>query len=56
MVFEIVCSSCGATLYVGTELKSAKNILRASNGRCKNCGVKLSTQDFTLEIIPIDRS
>lgn len=55
MVFEIVCSACGATLYLGTELKLAKDILRASNGCCKKCGRKLSTQDFTLDILTVDK-
>jgi len=51
MTFEIVCSGCGSSLYVGPDLKAAKDILKLYAGKCKGCGLPLSLQDFTIEVV-----
>ena len=50
MPFEIVCGSCGETLYWGMDLIPPREVLRAKRGICYNCGAKLSL-DFVLEVI-----
>ena len=50
MVLEIVCQVCGTILYSGFDLRSAKDVLKQYNGRCKNCGTLLSYQDFDIQI------
>lgn len=42
MPLEVVCDSCGSTLYWNMELKSPRDILKIHHGRCNKCGTKLS--------------
>jgi hypothetical protein len=53
LAFEIACAGCGASLYRGGDLKSARDLVRMANGRCHGCGQPLSSQDFTLEVLRI---
>lgn len=55
-MFEIICTACGAALYTGVDLKAARDVLRATNGRCKHCGTTLNVQDFTVEVLKIGQA
>jgi RNase P subunit RPR2 len=50
MPIEIICHSCGAVLYSGFDLKSPKEVVRATDNKCKACGHELSINDFSIEI------
>lgn len=50
MPFEIVCGVCGETLYLGMELRSAKEVVRATSFKCRVCGTLLSTKDSKIEV------
>jgi hypothetical protein len=50
---EIVCSGCGKVLYTGFDLKSPKDVIRATENKCSACGKNLSASDFTLEILKV---
>ncbi len=52
-MFEIVCGKCGATIYSGKDLRSAKDVLKVVGNRCRNCGATLSHQEFTLDVNPL---
>ena len=56
MTYEIACLSCGAPLYSGFDLRSPADVLKASEYRCKKCGVKLSPAKFEVEVKKIDGS
>ena len=47
MTYEIVCMSCGASLYSGFDLRSPGDILKAADYRCKKCGTKLASDWFS---------
>jgi predicted RNA-binding Zn-ribbon protein involved in translation (DUF1610 family) len=53
MPLEIVCSSCGKVLYTGFELRSPKDVIRASENKCSACGKSLSPSEFTVEVLKI---
>ncbi|MFQ6135344.1 MAG: hypothetical protein ACE5KU_05985 [Nitrososphaerales archaeon] len=50
MTFRIVCSECETPLYSGYDLKSARDILKITGGKCGKCGACLSPHDFTIEV------
>ncbi len=56
MTYEIVCMSCGTSLYSGFDLRSPGDVLKAVDYRCKKCGTKLSTDKFRVNIKKIDGS
>jgi hypothetical protein len=49
---EITCGSCGASLYNGYELKTAKEVLRTNQSKCRNCGKALSDHDYAIGVLP----
>ena len=51
---EIVCGRCGSVIKKIMSLKSVRDILRPSNGRCSICGNTLNTNEFTLNIQKIN--
>ncbi|MCD6511319.1 MAG: hypothetical protein J7K45_01825 [Thaumarchaeota archaeon] len=51
MVFEIVCPKCGEVVYSGSELKPLGKVLKEYDYSCPKCGVKLSSEDFEIEIV-----
>lgn len=53
MPLEIVCGGCGKVLYTGFDLKSPKDVIRANENRCSDCGRTLSSSDFSVEIIKV---
>ncbi|GBC74897.1 hypothetical protein HRbin06_00204 [archaeon HR06] len=46
----IVCNKCKTVLYLGFELKSPKDILKATEGRCRGCGSILNYNNVKLEV------
>lgn len=56
MTYEIACNSCGAPLYSGFDLRSPADVLKASDFRCRKCGVKLVVNKFVVEVRKIDGS
>ena len=53
MPLEIVCGGCGKVLYTGFDLKSPKDVIRASENKCTGCGNSLSPSDFTIEVTKV---
>jgi DNA-directed RNA polymerase subunit RPC12/RpoP len=56
LTYEIVCSSCGAPLYSGFDLRSPGDVLKAADYKCKKCGTRLSPTKFEVDIEKIDGS
>ncbi|MDG6910374.1 MAG: hypothetical protein JRN08_08400 [Nitrososphaerota archaeon] len=56
MTYEIACSSCGAPLYSGFDLRSPGDVLKAVDYQCKKCGMKLAPGKFQVEVRKIDGS
>lgn len=50
MTFKITCSNCKEQLYSGFDLKSARDILKLTSGKCKKCDTNLSPYDFKIEV------
>jgi transcription initiation factor TFIIIB Brf1 subunit/transcription initiation factor TFIIB len=46
---EIVCGKCGCIINKIINLKSIKDVLRSSNGRCNTCGIQLNPTEFTVK-------
>ena len=46
---EIVCGKCGCMINKMINLKSIKDVLRSSNGRCNTCGIQLNATEFTVK-------
>ncbi|RJS84362.1 hypothetical protein CW702_02570 [Candidatus Bathyarchaeota archaeon] len=47
---RVLCKGCGAILYEGMELKTPDEIIQAHNGKCPNCGRKLSLIPEKIEV------
>jgi hypothetical protein len=47
---EIVCGKCGSVINKIINLKSIKDILRPTSGRCKICGNALNPSEFTIDL------
>jgi hypothetical protein len=47
---EIVCGKCGSVMNKIISLKSIKDVLRPTNGRCKICGNALNPSEFTIDL------
>jgi glycyl-tRNA synthetase (class II) len=45
MSVEITCGKCGEKITNMKMLKSLKDVLKSSNGKCPSCGQKLSTSE-----------
>ena len=50
MSVEITCGKCGEKITNMKMLKSLKDVLKSSNGKCPSCGQKLSTSEFSLDV------
>ena len=53
MTLEILCNKFGYALYRGLELRSTRDILKSTDGKCNSCNSPLSSRDFELDISPI---
>ena len=47
---DVLCGKCGSVVYQMRILKSVKDALRATNGRCPVCGAALNPSDFTVAV------
>ena len=47
---EITCWKCGEKIKDKKMLKSLKDVLNPTNGKCPSCGQKLSTSEFSLDV------
>ncbi len=47
---DVVCKKCGSIIYTMRTLKSIRDVLRPSNGRCIVCGSILNPGDFTVSV------
>jgi len=47
---EFNCGKCGSIIKKMINLKSVKEILRPTNGRCNMCGIVLNSTDFTIKV------
>ena len=54
MLQRVVCSECSNILYEGDILKSPQDIVKKFDGRCPNCGRKLSFSTKNLSIYPFE--
>jgi len=50
MSVEITCGKCGEKITNMKMLKSLKDVLNHTNGKCPSCGQKLSTSEFSLDV------
>ena len=48
----VICHECGAILYEGEELKPPYEIIESYDGKCPNCGKKLSYMPKNAEVRP----
>jgi len=48
----VICDKCGAVLYEGKELKAPYEVGETYDGKCPNCGKKLSYTPKKVEIKP----
>ncbi|HEX2557008.1 MAG TPA: hypothetical protein VHK86_01680 [Nitrososphaera sp.] len=47
---DVVCGKCGSVVYQMRMLKSVKDALRGTNGRCPVCGAALNPADFAVSV------
>jgi len=50
MPLRVICQKCKSVLYDGKDLKPPYEIIQDYNGRCPNCGKKLSQMPIDFEI------
>ena len=50
MSVEITCGKCGEKIKDMKMLKSIKDVLNPTSGKCPFCGQKLSTSEFSLDV------
>ena len=50
MSVEITCGKCGEKIKDMKMLKSLKDVLNPTGGKCPFCGQKLSTSEFSLDV------
>jgi hypothetical protein len=56
MTLEVLCGGCGKVLYSGYDLRSPKEVVRASGGKCTGCGKPIIPSDFTLEVLKAEET
>jgi len=47
---DVLCGKCGSIVYQMRMLKSIKDTLRTTNGRCPVCGAALNPGDFAVAV------
>ena len=53
---RVICQKCGFTLYDGVELKPPDEIIQSHDGKCPNCGKKLSVIPKNVDVNPTDET
>jgi len=56
MPLQVICHKCGAILYEGIEIKAPNEIISDYDGKCPNCGRKLSDIPKKVEIKAVDEA
>jgi hypothetical protein len=49
---RVICDGCGQVLYEGAELRPPDEIIHQHEGKCPNCGKKLSLLPLGIEVKP----
>jgi hypothetical protein len=49
---QVNCQACKKNLYQGDDLKSPEEILQMYDGKCPNCGNKLSLTPQNVKVTP----
>jgi hypothetical protein len=52
---KVVCQECNCVLYEGDELKPPDEIIQKHDGKCPNCGRKLSLIPQNVEVRSVKR-
>jgi DNA-directed RNA polymerase subunit RPC12/RpoP len=52
----VICNKCGAILYDNIELKPPDEIVQSYDGKCPNCGKKLSFIPKRVQVKPLDET
>ena len=52
----MICHKCSAILYESIELKPPDEIIQSYDGKCPNCGKKLSYIPKNFEVKPVDET
>ncbi|NOJ29933.1 MAG: hypothetical protein DA328_07185 [Nitrososphaeraceae archaeon] len=47
-IIEIICGKCGSSVNKMINIKPIKEIVRQSNGKCRNCGTLLNPNEFSV--------
>lgn len=53
---QATCNQCGYLLYEGAELKPPDEILQKYEGKCPNCGKKLSLLPINIEVTSVKQT
>jgi len=53
---RVICQKCGFLLYDGLELKPPDEIIQSHDGKCPNCGKKLSFVPKNVEVKPAEET
>jgi predicted RNA-binding Zn-ribbon protein involved in translation (DUF1610 family) len=53
---RVICQKCGFLLYDGIELKPPDEIIQSHDGKCPNCGKKLSFVPKNVEVKPAEET
>lgn len=51
---RVVCDKCGTILYNDKELKPPDEIIQVYDGKCPNCGKRLSFVPKNVEVSPAE--
>jgi len=52
---QVICEKCGHVLYEGNELKPPDEIIQTHDGKCPNCGKKISFVPKKVEVKAAER-
>jgi hypothetical protein len=51
---QVLCEKCGCVLYEGSELKPPDEIIQTHDGKCPQCGKKISFVPTKVEVKSAD--
>ncbi|KPV63787.1 MAG: hypothetical protein AOA66_0627 [Candidatus Bathyarchaeota archaeon BA2] len=53
---QVICQKCGFILYDGLDLKPPDEVIQSHDGKCPNCGKKLSFIPKNVEVKPVNET